>query len=502
MSLKKTISIPMHRVEGDLEIEVDTDGGVVEEARCSGVMYRGIENILIGRAALDCLVIAPRICGICTTAHLTAAAMALDTVAGVTPPPDAVRMRNVALMAEQVQNDVRHSFLIFAGDLANPAYKGSALYSEALSRYEPFRGQTVLDVIKETKKVLEIVAIIGGQWPHSSYMVPGGIVSLPSDSDLMQCKLLIKQFRSWYERRILGCSVERWQDIRSLADLDRWLEAADEHRSGEIGFFLRLARNVGLDKIGRGNNNFINFGGLEIPLGTRVRGAINQNRLSPAGFSKNGRIRQFDPVLITEQVACSWYDDYEGGRHPSQGETRPYATGGERGKYSWSKAPRYEGLAAETGPLAEMIIAGNQLIGDMVDHHGPSVMVRQLARLIRPAILMPAMETWLSETSESGKFYNSPGTLIEGEGYGLTSAPRGALGHWVRIRDEVIDHYQVISPTTWNASPKDAEGQRGPMEEALIGATVRDPNNPVELGHIIRSFDPCLVCTVHVIRRD
>ncbi|MBF0528626.1 MAG: nickel-dependent hydrogenase large subunit [Deltaproteobacteria bacterium] len=501
MAQKKTIRVPMHRVEGDLEIEVDLEGGIVSDARCSGVMYRGIENILIGRAALDCLVIAPRICGICSTAHLTAAAMALDMVAGVTPPPDAVRMRNVALMAEQIQNDVRHTFLIFAGDFANQAYKGSSFYAESVNRYEPFKGQAVLEVIKETKKVLELVAIIGGQWPHSSYMVPGGIVSLPSDSDLLQCKLLIKQFRSWYEKRILGCSVERWIENRNLADLDRWLTDSEEHSNSELGFLIRLARNVGLDKAGRGPNNFINFGGLDIPLGTRVRGAINQNRVSPAGFAKQGRIRQFDQALIKEHMAWSWYDDHEGDKHPSQGETKPYATGGERGKYSWSKAPRYDGYPAETGPLAEMIIAGNQLINDIVDQQGPSVLVRQLARLIRPTILLPALENWLTETSEAGKFYSSPGTITDGEGYGLTCASRGALGHWIRIKDELIEHYQVITPTTWNASPKDTDGVRGPIEEALVGASVRDVNNPVELGHIVRSFDPCLVCTVHVIQK-
>ncbi|MEW6261871.1 MAG: nickel-dependent hydrogenase large subunit [Thermodesulfobacteriota bacterium] len=501
MSQKKTIKVPLHRVEGDLEVQAEVRDGVVMDAWCSGVMYRGFENILTGRAALDSLVIAPRICGICTTAHLTAAVQALDMIAGVSVPADAGRLRNVALMAELVQNDVRHSFLIFAVDLANPFYKASPLFEEAVRRYQPFQGQTVIEVIKETKKILEIVAIIGGQWPHSSYMAPGGIVSLPSDSDLLQCQLLGRQFRKWYERRVLGCTLERWSQVKSAADLEAWLEESPDHRDSDLGFFLRFARSIGLDKIGRGPGAFVNFGGLELPLGTRVRGAINQNRLSPAGFVRDGRVGRFDPGRIAEDVAYSWYDDEDGGLHPAQGRTRPYATGGERGKYSWAKAPRYDGLPAETGPLAELVIAGHPLITDLLERGGPSVLVRQLARIIRPVELLPALEIWIAETSESGRFYNKPGELVEGEGHGLTSAARGAVGHWVRLRNGLIDHYQVITPTAWNASPRDAGGAKGPLEEALVGTPVRDLDNPLELGHVVRSYDLCLVCTVHAAGR-
>jgi len=501
MARKKTINIPLNRVEGDLEIRVEVDDGVVLNSWSSGTMYRGYERILMGRGALDGLVITPRICGICGTSHLTAASQALDMIANATPPPDAVRVRNLALMTEHIQSDMRHGFLMFTVDFVNPAYKDLDLFEEAVHRYEPFKGETVIEVIRETKKILEIIAIIGGQWPHSSYMVPGGIVSVPSSSDLLQCRLLLSQYRNWYERRILGCSLERWLEVRSGADLDTWLEESDSHRESDLGFYIRFARKIGLNKIGQGHGNFISYGSLNLPEETQVRSQRGNGLLIPAGLAQGIKIQEFDQEKIAEHVAYSWFVDYEGGRHPFEGETRPYATGQEGKEYSWAKAPRYDGLPAETGPLAEMVIAGQSLFTDLINIYGPSVFLRELARLVRPTELIPAMDIWLSELKGDGKFYSSPGKDIKGRGFGLTEASRGALGHWVQIGNDGIEHYQIITPTAWNASPRDSNETRGPVEESLIGTEIKDTSNPVELGHVVRSFDACLVCTVHTVKR-
>jgi Ni,Fe-hydrogenase I large subunit len=494
------INVPLNRVEGDLEIQVEIDDGVVSDAWCSGTMYRGLEKILVGRGGLDGLVITPRICGICTTSHLTAAALALDMITKVSVPPDAIRMRNIAQMTEHIQSDVRHGVLMYLVDFANPAYRTNPLFAEAVRRYEPFKGSAALETIRETKKILEIVAIIGGQWPHSSFMMPGGIVSVPSRSDLLQCGLLLRQYRAWYEQRILGCTLDRLSEVKTAAQLDSWLDERLEHRDSELGFFIRFARSIGLDQSGRGNANFLSFGSLDLPEGTAVAGA-GGTRLIPAGFVNASHAHAFDQAKVSEHVAHSWYVDYGGGRHPFQGETNPYATGKESGKYSWAKAPRYDGLPAETGPLAEMVTAGHPLILDLIATTGPSALVRELARLIRPATLIPAMESWLTETTGKGSYYTRPGELQNGEGFGLTQASRGALGHWLSIEDEKIKHYQVITPTAWNFSPRDTQGTRGPVEEALVGTAVKDSENPVELGHVVRSFDACLVCTVHAVKR-
>jgi hydrogenase large subunit len=499
MSNKLTLNVPINRVEGDLEVRVELEDGVVTDAWCSGTMYRGFEKILEGRGALDGLVITPRICGICGTAHLTAAARALDQIGDVSPPPGAVRIRNVALMTEKIQSDVRHGFLMFTADFVNQVHEDNPLYPEACRRYTPYEGQSVVEAIRETKKVLEIVAIIGGQWPHSSYMVPGGIASVPSRGDLLQCRLLLSNYRAWYERRVLGCSIERWLEVRSRDQLDAWLDEAEEHARGELGFVIRFARAAGLDGVGRGHGNFISFGAAELPAGTALAAA--GGRLIPAGFARGVEVSPFEQTGVAEHVAHSWFVDYPGGKHPFEGETRPYASGHEGEKYSWAKAPRYEGAPAETGPLAEAVIAGDPLLCDLVTREGPSVLTRELARLVRPCKLIPAMETWLQESDGEDRYYISPGEITDGDGIGLTEATRGALGHWVRVADGSILHYQIVTPTAWNASPRDTAGVRGPMEEALVGTPVRDSDNPVELGHVVRSFDACLVCTVHLVGR-
>ncbi|MBF0119226.1 MAG: nickel-dependent hydrogenase large subunit [Desulfobacterales bacterium] len=483
----KKINIPLNRAEGDLEIWVDISDGVVSNAWSSGTMYRGFERILTGRGALDGLVITPRICGICSTSHLHAAARALDNISNVTLPPNAIKIRNIAQIAEHIQSDIRHAFLMFAVDFVNPIYKNSPLFEGATRRYEPFKGQTIIQTIKETKKLIEIIAIIGGQWPHSSYMVPGGIVSMPSKSDLLQCRLLLKQFLNWYEERVLGCTLERFKEIKSLVDLNSWLEESNNHWRSDLGFFIRFSRAMGLDKIGHGHNSFINYGALD--------------NFIPAGFLQNMEIQEFSESKINEHVAYSWYMDYEGGKHPFDGETRPYASGNESQKYSWAKAPRYDGFPAETGPLGEMVIKKHPLITDIINSKGISVFVRELARLIRTVELIPLMDSLLLEILDNGSFYNPLNEIIEGKGCGLTHASRGALGHWVKIKEGKIESYQIITPTAWNASPRDSNGIRGPIEEALIGTPVQDINNPIALGHVVRSFDVCLVCTVHSIYR-
>jgi Ni,Fe-hydrogenase I large subunit len=501
MAQKIIRDVPLNRVEGDLEVKVELKDGVVSEAWCSGTMFRGFEKILVGRGVLDGLVITPRVCGLCSMCHLTAAAKALDMIAGVRVPDDALRIRNICNMAENVQSDMRHGFLMFAADFTNPAYKGLGLFEEASRRYRALAGDTVLEVVRNTRTLLELMAILGGQWPHSSFMVPGGVSSIPSVSDTLQCRHLLSRFRTWYEKRILGCAIERWHEVRGAAGLDAWLEEKESHRDSDVGFYIRFCREAGLDRIGKGVGNFLSFGAFDMPEHTSAVSMGKGTHFVPAGFSAGTRPGWFDQGKVTEHVHYSWCDSYEGGKHPMEGSTEPYASGREGEKYSWSKAPRYDGEPAETGPLAEMIIAENPLFADMVSRPGPSVFSRELARLVRPAFLLPVMDLWLREIDHrKQKFYEDPGKIVDGEGFGLTEAARGALGHWVKIENGRIAHYQIITPTAWNASPRDSQGRRGPWEEALLGTKVGDADNPVELGHIVRSFDSCMVCCVHAIR--
>ena len=445
MAKKKTINVPLNRVEGDLEIRVELTDDLVSDSWAAGVMYRGFEQIMIGRGALDGLVITPRICGICTTSHLAAAAKALDMIGLASPPPDAIRVRNLALMTEHLMSDIRHGFMMYAADFVNPAYKDQSLFEEAVRRYEPFRGETVVEVVRETKKILGIIAIVGGQWPHSSYMVPGGIASVPSGGDLLQGRLLLRQYRKWYEQRILGCPLERFREVKSQADLENWLEENENHKNSDLGFYIRFARSIGLDRIGGGHDNFITYGSLVLPEDSLVSCPEGSACLLPGGFARGTEVGPMDHNQVAEYVTYSWFEDYQGSKHPFEGLTKPYASGDEGLKYSWAKAPRYNDLPAETGPLAEAIIGKNPLVTDLYNKNGSSAFLRELARLIRPAKLIPAMEIWLSE--------NNPGRniLFHARGYrhrgGVRPDPRhpgrpGPLGAGQGRPDRTLpDHH-------------------------------------------------------------
>jgi hydrogenase large subunit len=498
-TLKKTI--PLNRVEGDLELHLEFENDSVCEVRSVGTMYRGIENLMKGRGPMDSLVITPRICGICTTAHLNAAALALDMAYGTIIPDNAQRLRNVTLLVEQLQNDIRHTIMLFMPDLIAPLFSSQPLYDEALQRYQVLKGEACRQTVSETQKVLEIIAILGGQWPHSSFMVPGGVVSVPTASDITHCRHTLRNFRKWYERRILGCTIELFNRIGSWHDLMSWLVESPSHHAGELGFFLRYGLDMGLDKRGRGHDCFISYGGPELPESTEVAGHGGTDMLFPPGFYCPDGMVPLDPELIREDISSSFFLDDEATRHPYDGRTVPDHSDERQARYSWAKAPRYDGRPAETGPLADMLLAGRALFVEQVEAAGASVLLRELARLVRPALLLPAIDQWLEEMStDDSPFYAGHTKLVTAKGYGLVPAPRGGLGHWVTIENGVIDNYQVITPTAWNASPRDAQGVRGPWEQAILGTRVRDPQNPVEVEQIVRSFDPCLVCTVHTIR--
>ena len=491
---------PVNRVEGDLEIAIELEDDVVIDARSAGTMYRGFENIMVGRAPLDGLVITPRICGICSTAHLYAAASALDMLFNVDVPRQAAWIRSVTSMAEMLQNDFRHAFLLFMPDFTDPAYQKEPLYADIVKRYAAIDGSSVRQAIDETRRILEIISILGGQWPHSSFMVPGGVVYMPSTNELNRCAYLLNNFKNWYERQVLGCSLERWHAVRTKADLISWLKESETHLNSDLGFYIRFATRTGLHRIGKGHGNFISFGMPDLEAEPERQTKAGQILSTAGGFYADNHLFPVNQENIAEDLSHSWFASSGASQHPYHGQSSPYATGSEDLRYSWAKAPRYKGKPAETGALSEMIISSHPLFKDFMQTDGPSAFLRELARLVRAATLIPAVERCIENAmSTSGPHYRDHGELENQLGHGLIEAPRGALGHWVSIKDKKISSYQIITPTAWNASPRDAEGVRGPMEEALIGTRVKNPENPLEVHHVVRSFDPCLVCTVHAI---
>lgn len=494
------LNVDLNRVEGDLEIGLLLEDGVVVEARTIGTMYRGFEQILVGRAARDGLVLTPRVCGICSTAHLTAAVLALEHMWRIEVPPNAVAIRNLCLMAEGLQNDLRQTFLFFAPDLCNPRHVGEPWFETVLAAFEPFRGAVHRETLAVTRRVVEIVAQFGGQWPHSSYMTPGG-VTLPADlRRLVACRAVLDEVQGWYEARIVGMSLDDWLAIDDADDYFARLDAP-AHGGSALGLMSRAARGLDLHRIAAGVPDMIGFGGWCDPDRWSPAG---EARLMPAGFrdGATGEVRPLDQSLIAEHVRHSWFRPYAGGRHPWNGETIPnFQPGSDR--YTWAKAPRYGDRVVQTGPLADLLIAGEPLIVALHAREGGSAWLRQFARVRRVAHTFAEARRMLDRLAAdlAGPHILAPSETLagDGEGYGLVTAARGALGHWIRIRDGVIASYQIITPTGWNASPRDDAGRPGHWETSLVGVRVRDPDDPVEIGHVIRSHDPCLVCTVHML---
>ena len=495
------LNIDLNRVEGDLEIRLSVEDGVVVEARTVGTLYRGFEQILVGRSPRDAMVITPRVCGICGTAHLYAAALALEHAWGLTVPANATRIRNLCLLAEAIQSDIRQTFLFFAPDFCQDRYRDHPLFADVLKAFEPFRGSAYLDTLAITRQIVRIVAEFGGQWPHSSYMLPGGVTSPADPRRLISAGSALDAAQNWYETRVIGAPLEEWLALDNADDFFRLLEQPGP-AAASLSLLSRFTRSLNLHQLGAGTPHMMSYGTCNDP---ERWGPPYNAHLLPGGFldGDSGKVTPLDHAQINEHVRHSWFRPYSGGRHPWQGETVPdYKPGTDR--YTWAKAPRYGKQVVQTGPLAELLIAGDRLISDLYAREGSNAWLRQIARIRRIGTELQLARRMLTELGQhlGEPHIHSPrtGAETDGQGYGLVMAARGALGHWISIRDGVIERYQIITPTAWNASPRDDVGQPGHWEQSLVGLKVKDEDDTAEIGHIIRSHDPCLVCTVHFVK--
>lgn len=496
---KLELNIDLNRVEGDLELMLSVDDGIVTEARCVGTLYRGFEQILIGRSPRDALVISPRVCGICGTAHLYSGVLALEQIWQLAVPANATRIRDLCLMTENIQSDLRQTFLYFTPDFCNARYRSHPSYDELCAAFEPMRGAIYLETLKVTRELIGIVATFGGQWPHSSYMLPGGVTTPPNARRLLECRAAIDNTQQWYETRVIGAPLQEWLALDNAEDFFTWLEAP-VRRNGALALMSRFAREIELHRGGAGTPHMLSYG-----VGCRPATSDQETAcLLRSGFynADSGCVEPLDHKQINEHVRYSWFRAYDGGRHPWQGETVPdYRPASER--YTWAKAPRYGDRVTQTGPLPELLVGGDGLIRSLHAAEGGSAWLRQIARVRRATVLIAQVRRLLDELAadmDAPHFIAPlPEQEVDGQGYGLVMAARGALGHWVCVEDGVISRYQIVTPTAWNASPRDSSGQAGHWEQSLVGMKVEDPDNPVEIGHVIRSHDPCLVCTVHML---
>ena len=507
---------PLGRVEGDLDVRVTIEDGVVTSAWTEAAMFRGFEIILRGKDPQAGLIVCPRICGICGGSHLYKSAYALDVAWKTTMPSNATLVRNIAQGCETLQSIPRYYYALFAIDLTNKNYAKSSMYDEAVRRHAPYVGTSYQKGVVLSQKPVEVYAIFGGQWPHSSFMVPGGVMGAPTLSDVTRSIAILENWKdNWLESDLLGCSVDRWLENKSWADVLAWVDENESQRNSDMGFFIRYSMDIGLDSYGKGVGNYLATGTYFDPA--RYRNPTIEGRnaalIGRGGVFAGGQFMEFDQANVREDVTHSFY---EGSRplHPFEGETIPVdpEKGKGQGKYSWAKSPRYliDGMGdvpLEAGPLARRMAAAapnagphqdnDQLFLDIYNTIGPSVMVRQLARLHEAAKYYKWVRGWLDQLELKESFYSKPTEYADGKGFGSTEAARGSLSDWIVLENNKIKNYQVITPTAWNIGPRDGSGALGPMETALVGSPIVDPEDPVELGHVARSFDSCLVCTVH-----
>lgn len=465
---------PFNRVEGDLEVSLDLEQGRVRAAYVNSPLFRGFEQILIGRAPLDALAIVPRICGICSVAQSAAAASALADAMGLMPTVNGKLSRNLITATENLADHLTHFYLFFMPDFARPAYAGRRWHEAVVRRFTAVKGEAAAEVLPARAGFLRLMGFLAGRWPHTLAIQPGGSTRAITAGERIRLLAQLREFRSFLEKRLFGDALGVVGQLDSKAALLAWAEG----RPADFPAFLHAASDLGLDRLGRTADAFLSHGAYE---------------LFPAGTWQAGQVAAFDPIAIAEDTTSAWLVDGKA-RHPAQGETVVDAD--KTGAYTWCKAPRYAGQPYEVGALARQVIAGHPLALDLVLRDGSSVMARVVARLLELALVVPAMEGWVHALQPGEPFCDHGEMPDEGTGSGLVEAARGSLGHWLSIKRGRIDRYQIIAPTTWNFSPRDAAGQPGPLEQALVGLPAGEGAEPT-VQHVVRSFDPCMVCTVH-----
>jgi hydrogenase large subunit len=476
---------PFNRVEGDLEVALDVEGDRVRAAHVNATMYRGFEQILTGKSPHDALVYVPRICGICSVSQSVAAARALADLAGVVPTPDGQHLVNLVQATENLADHLAHFYLFFMPDFVRPVYADRPWHAEALRRFDPQQGQQTRQAIAARQRWFMLLGTLAGKWPHTQGIEPGGSTRAVGAAERVRLLARVREFRRFLEQQLFAAPLERMAELGSEDALWAWVDEARDQ--GDLRLFLACVRDLGLQSLGPGPGRTLSYGAYPQPGGGHALAA---------GVWEAGRLRVPDTQAITEDAAHAWLDDAGGPLHPLAGRTLPLADKPQG--YSWNKAPRLAGQVVETGAIARQLASGQPLVADAVARHGCTVFTRVLARALELARVPPMMEAWLQALEIGAPSCVQTRLPDEGQGMGLSEAARGALGHWIVVRGGRIANYQIVAPTSWNFSPRDAAGTPGALEQALEGAPVRPgEQTPVAVQHIVRSFDPCMVCTVH-----
>jgi len=513
---------PVTRIEGHLRIDVEIENGVVKDAWSSGTMFRGFEMLLEGKHPWDAQQVTERICGVCPLVHGTASSYNLDDAMGVDLPDNARIIRNLCLGANFIQSHVLHFYTLAAldyvdvtavlnytgGDPALQALKGKLsglakandLYF-FVPRYESEdyisdpELATILvghyvEALEARKKAQEMLSIYYGRMPSFVGTIPGGVTSHPTVDNIEAFRSRLNELRFWIDSVYV-------QDIVTIAGVP------------EYAPFMT---------VGDSGGNYLAYGGFDLDTS-------GSEKFLPSGYvlgNNVASVNDFDESDIFEYVTHSWYKE-DCNKAPAEGHTDPDVH--KKEAYSFIKSPRLDDNPMEVGPMARMLVmAGRELAGTypetllpLIDQVGLTdavmglveagafgILPRHAMRAFECKLIADKMAEWLDELVPGEKIWDSKGKDIpdSSQGMGLVEGPRGALGHWITIKNKKIDNYQCVVPTTWNASPRDKNDNRGPIETSLIGLPVPDPENPINVVRCVRSFDPCLACAIHVIHPE
>lgn len=550
---------PITRIEGHLRVEAEIKDGVIVDAYSSGTMVRGIEIILKGRDPRDAWAFTERVCGVCTTVHALASVRTVENALDIVIPPNAEIIRNLMFAAQYMQDHVVHFYHLHALDWvdvvsalkADP--KATSLLAQSLSKWPKSSPGYFSDVQYRISKFVEsgqLGIFANGYWGHSAYKLPpeANLMAVAHYLEALEWQKEIVKVHTIFGGKnphpnyLVGgvpCSInldennainaERLAMVGELFD-----KARDFIDQVYIPDLMAIASFYKKDwgAIGGGLSNYMSYGDLP----TNGYGDVDSFKF-PRGIIMNRNLNEVipidatDPQEIKESIAHSWYSYGNGdtAKHPWEGETTfnytgpkpPYKNLDVNKQYSWMKTPRWKGHAMEVGPLARMLVGYasgkdefvNSVNGALRKLDLPvEALFSTLGRTAARGLETQLVSQWSKEfynqllanikNGDSRTFTKEkwdPKTWpSKAQGVGMSEAPRGALAHWINIEDKLIDNYQMIVPSTWNASPRDENGQRSAYEESLIGTPIADPEKPLEILRTIHSFDPCIACAVHL----
>jgi hydrogenase large subunit len=548
---------PVTRIEGHLRIEMTTSNGAIDEAWSETTQFKGIELVVKDRDPRDAWAFVQRICGVCTAVHAVASIRAVEDALQYPVPKQADLIRNLVLGSQMVQDHVIHFYHLQALDFVNVvgASKGDPTKAAAIATsIEP---KYALNSVARFTEVRDTVAKIlasgqhslftNGYWDHPGYLLPPEIdlIGVSHYLDALSFQRSMIQINTIFGGKNphpnflvggMAAPINMDNEITiNQVKLDKIRGLVDESLSFAENVYLPdvlaiLGAYKDYARIGASSPNYLALG----KAGFNGSGYPTNSGFTPGALFDNKLVvHEFDMAKVEEFVTSGWYD-YSGGNdkglHPYDGETTPHYTGpkppyewlADQDKYTWSKAPRYDGRAVQVGPLPRILMAYVQKDAETVEMVDPilaslglgvgdlnSTAGRILGRAIESVLLARQMKVWFDQfvaNIRSGDVttFNpdkwEPSTWpASSKGVGFAEVGRGTLSHWVHIDNAKISNYQCVVPSTWNGSGR-ALGQLGPYEEALShGHPLADPKAPLEALRTIHSFDPCQSCGIHVL---